>query len=116
MLSARNRTIFGKTSSTIESRFIREIDENVITKENTLDKTNTTQKRVGNMYNETSEDIKSGDKVNHTAFGDGVVISVSGGLATIAFKFGVGIKTIAINHKYLTSDSISTGQVLIINP
>ena len=54
-----------------------------------------------NMYNENSDEIKQGDKVIHTVFGEGVVIKVGAGLATIAFQYGVGIKTIAANHKYL---------------
>jgi DNA helicase-2/ATP-dependent DNA helicase PcrA len=54
------------------------------------------------MYTSDSGLLKSGDKVNHTIFGDGVVVKVEGNLATIAFRFGVGIKTIAANHKYLT--------------
>ena len=56
---------------------------------------------IGNMYNASSE-IKTGDNVIHTVFGEGIVVNVSGGIATIAFKNGIGIKSIAANHKYLT--------------
>ena len=103
LLSARNRTIFGKTSGTVESRFIKEIDEEFINKENTAPKEETKEhKIVGNMYNETSNALKPGDKVSHSIFGDGVVVSINKDLATIAFSYKVGIKTIAANHKYLT--------------
>ncbi len=103
LLSARNRTIFGKTSGTIESRFIKEIDDEFINKESTAPKEEYKEhKIVGNMYNDTSEGLKPGDKVTHSIFGDGVVVSVSKDLATIAFSYKVGIKTIAANHKYLT--------------
>ncbi len=103
LLSARNRTIFGKTSGTVESRFVKEIDDEFINKETTAPKEeNTSHKIVGNMYNETSEGLKPGDKVTHSIFGDGVVVSISKDLATIAFSYKVGIKTIAANHKYLT--------------
>ena len=54
------------------------------------------------MYNKSSDGLSAGDKVTHTVFGDGVVIKVSGGIATIAFSHKVGIKSIAANHKYLT--------------
>ncbi len=103
LLSARNRTIFGKTSGTVESRFVKEIDDEFINKENTQPKDESvSHKIVGNMYNETSTGLKSGDKVTHSIFGDGVVVSVNKDLATIAFSYKVGIKTIAANHKYLT--------------
>ena len=100
LLNARLRTIFGKTSGTIESRFVREIDEKLIDKLSTI-KEPTEKKLIGNMYNASSE-IKTGDNVIHTVFGEGIVVNVSGGIATIAFKNGIGIKSIAANHKYLT--------------
>ena len=100
LLSARQRTLYGKTSSTIESRFIKEIDSSLMNITNTR-KEEKDSKIVSNMYNENSDEIKQGDKVIHTVFGEGVVIKVGAGLATIAFQYGVGIKTIAANHKYL---------------
>jgi DNA helicase-2/ATP-dependent DNA helicase PcrA len=54
------------------------------------------------MYNETDSGLKPGDKVTHSIFGDGVVVSVTKDLATIAFSYKVGVKTIEANHKYLT--------------
>lgn len=100
LLSARQRTIFGKTSGTIESRFIREINDDLINKISSV-KEHEEKRVVGNMYNSSSE-IKTGDNVIHTVFGEGVVVNISGGVATIAFKKGIGVKSIAANHKYLT--------------
>ena len=100
LLNARLRTIFGKTSGTIESRFVREIDEKLIDKLSTI-KEPIEKRLIGNMYNASSE-IKTGDNVIHTVFGEGIVVNVSGGITTIAFKNGIGIKSIAANHKYLT--------------
>jgi DNA helicase-2/ATP-dependent DNA helicase PcrA len=99
LLSTRTRTLFGKTSSTIESRFIKEIDKDLINITDTKKERETNI--IGNMYNDSSS-IKSGDTVIHTVFGEGIVISIKAGIATIAFKYGVGIKSIAANHKYLT--------------
>ena len=98
LLSARTRTLFGKTSGTIESRFIKEIDKSLI---NNLTEERNDNKIISNMYNDTSSELKAGDKVIHTTFGEGVVIKVSGGIATIAFEHKYGIKSIAANHKYL---------------
>ena len=104
LLSARTRTIYGNTSGTIESRFIKEIDSSLINIVNTKpeNKEVTHSKIISNMYKEeNSSEIKDGDRVIHTIFGEGVVISIKGGIATIAFNHPIGVKQIAANHKYL---------------
>lgn len=102
LLSARKRTLYGRTNATIESRFIKEIDKELVNFTNTAVREEVKSKVVGNMYNSDPSVIREGDKVIHTVFGNGVVVKLSGNLATIAFEKGVGIKTIAANHKYLT--------------
>ena len=102
LLSARTRTLYGRTSGTIESRFIKEIDPTLINIKNESAKKDE-NKKVSNMYsNKTVDGLKAGDTVIHTIFGEGVIIKISGDIATIAFKYGVGIKSIAANHKYLS--------------
>ena len=102
LLSARTRTLYGRTSGTIESRFIKEIDPTLINIKNESVKKDE-NKKVSNMYNnKTVDGLKAGDTVIHTIFGEGVIIKISGSIATIAFKYGVGIKSIAANHKYLS--------------
>ena len=102
LLSARKRTLYGKTNATVESRFIKEIDSDLINITNTAVKEESKTRIVGNMYNSDPNELREGDKVIHTVFGEGVIVKLSGNLATIAFKHPVGIKTIAANHKYLT--------------
>ena len=102
LLSARVRTLYGRTSGTIESRFIKEIDPTLINIKNESVKKDE-NKKVSNMYsNKTVDGLQAGDTVIHTIFGEGVIIKISGDIATIAFKYGVGIKSIAANHKYLS--------------
>lgn len=102
LLSACTRTLYGRTSGTIESRFIKEIDPTLINIKNESVKKDE-NKKVSNMYsNKTVDGLKAGDTVIHTIFGEGVIIKISGDIATIAFKYGVGIKSIAANHKYLS--------------
>lgn len=102
LLSARTRTLYGRTSGTIESRFIKEIDPTLINIKNESVKKDE-NKKVSNMHsNKTVDGLKAGDTVIHTIFGEGVIIKISGDIATIAFKYGVGIKSIAANHKYLS--------------
>lgn len=43
-----------------------------------------------------------GDLVMHSKFGEGVVISCTGGIATIAFPYPYGVKKIAASHPSLT--------------
>ena len=104
LLGALRRTLYGTTNSCIESRFLKEIDSNVLNTTNQTSVRKVERKvNLNEMYNTSdSVEIKQGDTVKHTIFGEGVVTKVSGGLATIAFKYGIGIKTIAINHKYLS--------------
>ena len=106
LLGARQRTIFGNTSGCVESRFIKEIDKDTL---NITDETRKEEMKrethsfISNMYNSSdSSDIKAGDKVIHNVFGEGIVVSVNGKIGTIAFSHKIGIKQIAINHKYLT--------------
>ncbi len=102
LLSTKVRTLFGKTSSTIESRFVKEIDSSLINKTVTQVERQK-YNNITNMYNDNSvTQINVGDTVIHTIFGEGIVVSIKSGVATIAFKYGIGIKTIAINHKYLS--------------
>ena len=42
-------------------------------------------------------ELNDGDRVRHTTFGDGMVISVTGGIVTVAFKdVKIGIKKLAL--------------------
>ncbi len=97
LINAKRRTLFGRTTSNLPSRFIKEVDKELL---NIEIKETINNKVIGNMYND-STSIRSGDHVNHKIYGDGVVISVNAGIATIAFKHGIGLKQIAANHKSL---------------
>lgn len=94
--NAKRRLLFGKTNANIPSRFVGEIDSDLL-ESNEIIKPKLDAK---GMYNEgANEDIEVGDKINHTAYGDGVVINVDGSLITVAFKYGVGVKQLIKNHK-----------------
>lgn len=98
LLNAKRRTLFGKTSMNIPSRFISEIDEDLI-ESNVIKEAKV---NVGNMYESgRNDDLNVGDRVNHDKYGEGVVVKVDGGLVTIAFGFKEGIKQLAKNHKSL---------------
>ncbi len=100
LLNAKRRTLFGKTSMNMSSRFIDEIDPDLI--ESNIVKTPQTHMVSSDMYESgRNEDLNVGDRVNHDKYGDGVVVKIDGSLATIAFGVKDGIKQLAKNHKSL---------------
>lgn len=119
------RKLYGKTSFNPKSRFIDEIPRELImedvdvkvmakNKENVM---NNTRKngmlqqfsRMNTTFTQekksSSNDIKEGTKVNHTKWGIGTVINISGqgedAIASIAFP-GMGIKKLALSMAPIT--------------
>lgn len=98
LLNTRHRTLFGKSSSNIPSRFIGEISSDLIESNIVENKTI----KTGEMYESgRNDDLNVGDRVRHERYGNGVVVKIDGSLATIAFGFKDGIKQLAKNHKSL---------------
>lgn len=95
LVNALRRMLYGKTSVNMPSRFINEIDKDLI---------DAPEKKMVNMKfnkNEAFNDdngLKTGDNVIHDIYGPGVVVNVDKSIATIAFK-GQGIKKLMKNHK-----------------
>lgn len=95
LINALKRTLFGRTSVNMPSRFISEIDKEYIDmpeKKNKLAKIDKSK-----MFNNDNE-LNVGDNVVHDIYGPGVVVMVDKSIATIAFK-GQGIKKLMKNHK-----------------
>lgn len=100
LINTLKRMLFGRTSVNMPSRFIKEINESLLDKENNKNMiTNQVKISKANMYNN-DNDLKAGDNVIHDLFGEGVVINVYDTIATIAFK-SKGIKKLGKNHKSL---------------
>ena len=98
LVNALKRTLFGKSSVNMPSRFIAEIDKDFI---DAPEKKNVGIDQVkidkSKMFNE-DNGLKAGDNVIHDTYGPGVVVNVDKLVATIAFK-GQGIKKLMKNHK-----------------
>ena len=58
--------------------------------------------RKSEMKHKKKGRIRKGDLVNHSVFGDGVVIKLEGELAAIAFDKRFGIRKINVNHPSLS--------------
>lgn len=98
LMNAKKRTLFGQVSMNFPSRFIKEINSDLIDKEESVSLKNNSC--IGNMYErDLNDDLKVGDKVVHDKFGEGIVVKIDGSVATIAFGYMYGIKNLAKNHK-----------------
>lgn len=95
LLNALKRTLYGRTSINMPSRFISEIDEKCIDKPKSKEVIQKISK--SSMFNE-DNDLNVGDNVIHDTYGQGVVVMIDKSIATIAFK-GIGIKKLMKNHK-----------------
>ena len=92
LVNAKRRMIYGKTDSYLPSRFINEISDEYLEK----DEVNKVK-----YENTTTDDYKYGDKVNHKIFGLGVIVGIDERDLTIAFGSKYGIKKIAKGHASL---------------
>ena len=97
--NAKKRMLFGNTNMNPPSRFIGEIDPNLIEKEESklveksFDKTK--------FYDDEGATYKHGDIVMHTIFGKGVVIDSDEKFVTVAFSKRFGIKKVLNNYQGL---------------
>lgn len=95
LINARSRTIYGKESFNIQSRFIDEIDKEHIDMDNVEETVFEKEKMIDD-----SIEYEPGDKVIHDIYGEGVIIEV-GSILTIAFSHKYGIIKIMKGHKSL---------------
>lgn len=100
LVNAKRRMIFGKTTENLPSRFINEIEKELLDiSEEVVSHKGMITKKMFNMYKENAnEELSVGDKVYHDKFKEGVVININGDLAMIAFGREFGIKTLKSNH------------------
>ena len=94
--SAKKRMIYGQESPSILSRFVKEINDDLLEYENKDEKK--VLKKEKNIY-DNDQTYNYGDKVEHDTYGLGVVIEVTNTILTVAFNKNVGIKKILKNHK-----------------
>ena len=101
LTNAKRRMLYGKDQMNVPSRFIAEIKDDLLEK-NEINKEEKIIKK-GEMYTKDNSDIVKGSIIDHTEYGLGAVIDVSGSLITVAFKCGV--KKLMKNHKSITKVS-----------
>jgi len=98
LTNAKRRMLYGRDSSNPPSRFIEEIDNDLLEMTNNSIKEEKVIKKE-NMYNEEDVDYQNGDVVMHATYGRGVVIGVDKSIITIAFAKNFGVRKLMKNHK-----------------
>ncbi|MDO4963125.1 MAG: UvrD-helicase domain-containing protein [bacterium] len=102
LINTKKRLLYGQDNYNPPSRFVNEIDDEYLEKDEVVsklfnyNKKNTTD---NNIY----EDVlfNPGDKVIHDKYKEGIVISVTDSILTIAFSHPYGIIKIMKGHKSL---------------
>ncbi len=99
LTNARRRLLYGKETSNIPSRFIGEIDEALI-KKNEIGNREIQAGSAESYYKEENDELRLGDLIDHKTFGHGVIVKMNGDLIDVAFK--TGLRTLKKNHKDIT--------------
>ena len=101
LFNARRRVLFGNEQINPPSRFLGEIDKDLL-ETNTVARKESEQKiDVNSVLRDEEVDYQIGDYVVHDHFGRGKVIDVTNSLVTVAFPIPFGVKKLLKNHKSL---------------
>ena len=105
LVNARRRTLFGREQVNPVSRFIGEINKDLIetnVKEEIKQQEQAPKVEMEEMFRKEDVDYQVGDYVYHETFGTGRVVEVTNTLVSVAFKHPHGIKKLMKNHKKLS--------------
>ncbi|MBQ8193109.1 MAG: UvrD-helicase domain-containing protein [Bacilli bacterium] len=100
IISAESRMLFGNTNRNMPSRFIEEIDKEYLDIEE--------KRSVNRIVSKIKKTIDKnavyevGERINHTDFGEGIVISIDKSILTVAFPHPTGIKKLMKGHPNIT--------------
>ena len=99
--NAKRRMLYGKDVMNPPSRFIKEIDSNLLEVEN---ENMLPEEKIQKEELYSSEDVEfnEGDIIMHVTYGRGVVTEVNGDFITVAFAKNYGMKKLLKNHKSIT--------------
>lgn len=99
--NAKRRMLFGNTNMNPPSRFISEINQDLIEKEESKESLLNKTFNKSNFYEGEKLDYKPGEVVIHASFGKGVVVDIDDRFVTVAFNKRFGIKKFLNNYKGL---------------
>lgn len=98
--SAETRMLFGNTNRNMPSRFIEEIDKQYLDIE-TKNPVSKVVSKVKKMVDKNAT-YEIGERISHTDFGEGIVISIDKSILTVAFPHPIGIKKLMKGHPNIT--------------
>ena len=102
LINTKKRLLFGQDSYNPPSRFVGEISEEYLDKEDDKEiKSKTFNKMFSDSNINKYEEYSLGEKIIHDKYGEGVIISVDKSILTIAFAHPHGIIKIMKGHKSL---------------
>ena len=101
LINARRRMLYGKDSINPPSRFIGEINKDLIESNEKEEHHEEIKIDKSEKFYQEDVDYQVGDYVYHDIFGAGRVVEVTNSLVSIAFKMPHGIKKLMKNHKSL---------------
>lgn len=97
--NAKRRMLYGKDVMNSPSRFIKEIDSELLEIENEKMMPEEQINREELYHNDGEVEFADGDIIMHMIYGRGVVIEVKGDFISVAFAKNYGIKKLLKNHK-----------------
>ncbi len=100
LTNAKKRMLYGKTTANPPSRFLNEIDKEVMETNSLI---NREEKIIDKdeMYNKENVEYAKGDIVVHTIYGRGVVIDIDERFVSVAFARNFGVRKLDKQHKSL---------------
>ena len=102
LFNARRRVLFGNEQVNPPSRFLLEIDKDLLETNQVANRELEKKIEVKNVLRDEDVDYQVGDNVVHDNFGRGKVVEVTNSLVTVAFALPFGVKKLLKNHKSLT--------------
>lgn len=101
LFNARRRVLFGNEQINPPSRFLGEIDKDLLETNMVARKESEKKIDVNSVLRNEDVDYQIGDYVVHEHFGRGKVVDVTNSLVTVAFPLPFGVKKLLKNHKSL---------------
>lgn len=97
--NAKRRMLYGKDVMNSPSRFIKEINPDLLEVENEKMLPEEQINHEELYHNDGDVEFNDGDVIMHMIYGRGVVIEINGDFITVAFAKNYGIKKLLKNHK-----------------
>lgn len=110
LTNTRSRYMYGRYMENLDSQFLEELDDSVVEKlglsrpkvfrpdSPRRSSVSSVPVKAPEEYARRDNHLTIGDRVSHKVFGQGVVVSIQGDKATIAFSKEVGIKILMKDH------------------